>query len=137
MIDLKNFIEAQKINQTALSESLGITRNTLYMWLKENKPVQREKIITAIVGLSNNILESLKKNNITLTQTSSGNQSPNVQGENSIIINQGNEDLEAYKIAFNSIKKELEEMRESVRKKEAEINVLKIEIEKLRGNKNK
>ena len=81
--------------------------------------------------------KEVKINDNHTTLTTSGNQSPNVQGENSIIINQGNEDLEAYKIAFNSIKKELEEMRESVRKKEAEINVLKIEIEKLRGNKNK
>ena len=52
MIDIKDFIETENINKTVLSDSLGITRTTLYTWLEEKRPEKIEKIIKAINHLA-------------------------------------------------------------------------------------
>ncbi len=42
MIDIKDFIEAKKINKTVLCDVLEITRTTLYTWLEEKRPEKWE-----------------------------------------------------------------------------------------------
>ncbi len=48
MLNIKKFIDDNKINQTALCEVLGITRSTLYNWIAENDDEKNRKIVNAI-----------------------------------------------------------------------------------------
>jgi hypothetical protein len=62
VVDLKEFIEEKKINKNDICGILGVSRATLYNWLDEKKPSQSQKIIDAIVQLSNSYIKGLTDN---------------------------------------------------------------------------
>ncbi|MHB1687056.1 MAG: hypothetical protein ACYCVH_06765 [Ignavibacteriaceae bacterium] len=119
MVDLKEFIEIENINKSALSDMLGITRTTLYTWLDKNKPDKREKIIQAISQLAANLTKKIEDAGInvdTTQQTSGGVQVAGVMGSQmSIDSIKENENLKQ-KIAL------LEEM---IKSKDDQISLLK------------
>ncbi len=135
MIDLKEFIETEKINKSALSDSLGITRTTLYTWLEDKKPEKIEKIIKAINQLAEDLTTKIKDAGMqigTVNQSHGGVQIAGVGGGNINIDSvKENENLKMKVTLLEQKETLLEAM---IKSKEDQISLLKELLNKERGN---
>ena len=120
MIDIKDFIETENINKTVLSDSLGITRTTLYTWLEEKRPEKIEKIIKAINQLAADLTNKIKEAGMETVNISQSNGSVQIAGlrEGSSVYLDSAKEIENLKLRLSM----LEEM---IKSKDDQISLLK------------
>ena len=129
MIDIKDFIETENINKTVLSDSLGITRTTLYTWLEEKRPEKIEKIIKAINQLAADLTNKIKEAGMETVNISQSNGSVQIAGlrEGSSVYLDSAKEIENLKLRLSM----LEEM---IKSKDDQISLLKELLSKERGS---
>ncbi len=129
MIDLKEFIESENINKTALSDALGITRTTLYTWLDDKKPEKIEKIINAINQLAADLTNKIKEagmETVTINQSHGSFQIAGLRGGSSVNLDSEKE--------IETLKQRLSLLEEMIKSKDDQISLLKELLSKERGN---
>lgn len=129
MIDLKDFIETENINKTALSDALGITRTTLYTWLDDKKPEKIEKIIKAINQLAADLTNKIKEagmETVTINQSHGSFQIAGLKGGNSVNLDSEKE--------IENLKLRLSLLEEMIKSKDDQISLLKELLSKERGS---
>lgn len=120
MIDLKEFIEAENINKTSLSDALGITRTTLYTWLEDKKPEKIEKIIKAINFLATDLSNKIKEagmETIAINQGQDSFQIAGLKGGNTINVGVSKEN--------ENLKERIALLEEMIKSKDDQISLLK------------
>ena len=130
MIDIKDFIETENINKTVLSDSLGITRTTLYTWLEEKRPEKIEKIIKAINQLAADLTNKIKEagmENVTISQSNGSVQIAGLREGSSVYLDSAKE--------IENLKLRLSMLKEMIKSKDDQISLLKELLSKERGSK--
>ena len=120
MIDIKDFIETGNINKTVLSDSLGITRTTLYTWLEEKRPDKIEKIIKAINQLAADLTNKIKKagmETVTISQSHGSVQIAGLREGSSVYLDSAKE--------IENLKLRLSMLEEMIKSKDDQISLLK------------
>ena len=120
MIDIKDFIETENINKTVLSDSLGITRTTLYTWLEEKRPEKIEKIIKAINQLAADLTNKIKEagmENVTISQSNGSVQIAGLRDGSSVYLDSAKE--------IENLKLRLSMLEEMIKSKDDQISLLK------------
>ena len=129
MIDIKDFIETENINKTVLSDSLGITRTTLYTWLEEKRPDKIEKIIKAINQLAADLTNKIKEagmENVTISQSNGSVQIAGLREGSSVYLDSAKE--------IENLKLRLSMLEEMIKSKDDQISLLKELLSKERGS---
>lgn len=129
MIDIKDFIEAENISKTALSNALGITRTTLYTWLEEKRPEKIAKIIEAINQLASGLNNKIKEAGIETVSINQSHGSIQIAGlkESSLNVDSAKE--------FRNIKQSLSVLEEIIKSKDVQISLLKELLSEEKGSK--
>lgn len=128
MIDLKEFIETENINKTALSDALGITRTTLYTWLEDKKPEKIEKIIRGINKLAEDLTNKIKDagmETVTINQSQGSIQIAGLRGGNTVNLDSTKE--------IDSLKERISLLEDMIKSKDDQISLLKELLSKERG----
>ena len=131
MIDLKGFIEEKKINKSDICSILGVSRATLYNWLDEKKTEQTDKIVDAIVKLSNSYIAGLTGGG---AQTATAIGDGNIQNskvhipQNKADIIRQLEQLDGEKEEVKLLRRENAEQKEEIKRLNAELLKCKDQI---------